>query len=126
MKFTEYVVVRDYGKQGLALFSMTDSANLGKICCWSTMLNYEGYPKGFRPGLNAPYSYDEVDRGYFLKGKLVRPGSALWRELNCDAFIRRYTVFAVQGYEHHGPDVELEIVVVQKDQQKYRNERWKR
>jgi hypothetical protein len=130
-KFVEHVVVRDYGKQGLAIFDMTSAASLGNICCWSTLVNYEGEPKGFRPSLDAPMYYGEAHISYYWKGKLVRPGSDKARELELDKFVEAYRRWAIYGYQMMlEPDerdgVELEVKVVQRDHAKFRKERWTR
>jgi hypothetical protein len=127
-KFTEHVVVRDYGKQGLALFPLEDPANPGRVCCWSTLVSYENEPKGFRPDSDAPMCYGEASMGYYWRGKLVRPGSADAKALGLADFVERYKRWAIYGYEmsQGTKDIELEIVVVHKDQQRFRNERWKR
>lgn len=125
-KFTEYVVIRDYGKQGLALFDMTSAANRGNVNCWSTLMDYRNEPKGFRPGPDAPMCFTEASMGYYWQGRLVRPNSNKWRELGVDVFIERYKEWALQGYSHHDGDVELEIKVMQRDHDKFQKERWTR
>lgn len=126
--FTEHVVVRDYGKQGLAIFDMTSPANWGHICCWSTLVSYDSEPKGFRPDPDAPMCYGEASLGYYWRGKLVRPGSEQAKALGLDAFVERYRQWAIYGYQmaQDTKDIELKIVVVHRDQERFRKERWKR
>lgn len=128
-KFTEHVSIRDYGKQGLALFDMTTPTNPGNVSCWSTALNYEDRPKDFRPEISAPMSFDEVPMSYYQKGMIVRPGTQPWEDFKVDEFIANYKRWAEGGCllaVPAGTEVELEIVVVQKDQERFRRQRWAR
>jgi hypothetical protein len=118
----EIVIVKDYGKQGLAMFFPLDAANPGCICASTTLMNYEGKPRGFRPNmLSVPMtSSEECDMSYFYMG--CKPAAD---DPRVGPFMERQRRWLKGVYAHDGvTDVRLKRVF--KDTQKYRNERWKR
>ena len=114
----EIVIVKDYGRQGLAMFFPNDPANPGRICHSGTLMSYDDEPRGFRPDMeNVPLtSGDEADMGYFYSGRKPKD------EEKVKKFIERQQRW-IQGCLDEGDTVELKRVF--KDQQRYRAERWK-
>lgn len=123
MKHTEYIAVRDHGKQGLHIYSLTDAATRSRIACWSPFASYDNASPGFRPGIDVAYCYEEASMGYYQRGTLVRFGSLRWVELRATELVEQYRQFSQQACD---PGEELELVVRQKDSEEFRKKRWKR
>lgn len=114
--YVEDIIVKDYGSQGLAIFVPTDSARIGHICGWSTLLVYE---PGMRPDmLSCPMDWCEHHSSYFLKGR--KPAAS---DPRVGPFIERYRRW-LESLQADGQTVKLRRVL--KDQQAYRNLRWQR
>lgn len=112
----EEVIVKDYGRQGLAVFDPKDRANIGSICGWTTVLTRE---RGYKPDNTEPMSYGECSMGYFLDGQRVSSADP-----RLPAFLERYRRYAESCYIEQ--PIKLVLKQVYKDQQRYRDERWKR
>lgn len=118
--FTEDVIVKDFGKQGLAIFVPCDPANLGRICVYDCYVSYDGQPRGFRPDMvDDIVGYSEADMGYYYKARNPKKDDP-----RVGPFMERYRQFAEAAYTEQPCKLVLRRVF--KDQQRYRAERWKR
>ncbi len=114
----EEVIVKDYGRQGLAIFVPRDPATGGRICGYMTYRAYDGEPAGFRPDpASVIYGYAEADMGYFYKGKKPKAENP-----HVAILLERYRKYAEDCYTEQPCKLVLKRVL--RDQQRFRDERW--
>lgn len=116
----EDVIVKDNGRQGLAIFVPAEPASPGCINVFDTMLSYVSMLKGFRPNmLEVPCSYEEASMGYFQSMRKPKADDP-----RVEPFLERYRKWAQSCYT--AQPCELHLRRVSKDTQKYRDARWQR
>ena len=107
----EKVIVKDYGRQGLALFFPETPANRGHIDGWTTLIVYD---KGDSADvLTSLMCGGECSMGYFLQGKKPKKGDSRIAQI-----LARYKQSGVKYAEP------TQQKVVFKDTAKMQIERW--